>query len=277
MSARSFLSRFTVPARTALIPLVARAQARTLFPELGFVDKWAEHIVDALGIPLNAFGSDMASLRGAIIRAKWFDARCKRFFDTNPDGLGVALGAGLDTRYQRLNIDGIHWVDIDLPEMVAMKSRFTKATPYYRILSCDVTDLAWMDRIGWETGTPLILTAEGLLMYLAPNDVRNLFHSIAVRCSIGSAPVAFLFDYASPFLALNSWLHPALARAGAHFRWGLAGAGAVRLFDPRYEVVDDYDIMRDCGHQAAFVSLLHRSLSMGHPIFGLAHVELCRT
>jgi len=271
------LSALSVLGKTALIPLVARAQARTLFPELGFVDKQAEHMVEALRIPLNSFGTDFAWLRGTVLRARWFDDRCRRFFDANPSGLGVALGAGLDTRFQRLDRGGIRWIDLDLPEIIALKSRFVAATAHYRALACDVTDPAWMEQIGWRKGTPLILTAEGLLMYLVPSDVRNLFRGIAQRFSRGSAPVSVLFDYASPILVMNSWLHPALEHTDARFRWGLAGADAVRLFEPSYEVLEDYDISRDCSDHAAFISLLYRLMTMGRPFYGLAHVQLRRT
>lgn len=268
------LSELSVPARTALIPLVARAQARTLFPELDFVDEQAENIVEALGIPLDSFGMDLAWLRGTILRAKWFDDRCRQFFKANPSGLGVALGAGLDTRFQRLNEGMIRWVDLDLPEVIALKCRFVTATKHYRVLACDVTDPAWIDQIGWRVGMPLILAAEGLLMYLAPPDVRNLLREIAARFSCGEAPVSFLFDYASPLLVLNSGLHPALIHTDARFHWGLAGADAIRLIDPRYEVIEDYDISQDCGYPTSFVSLLHQLMTMGRPFYGLAHVQL---
>ena len=262
--------------KTALIPLVARAQARTLFPELGFVDEQAEYMVEALGIPLDSFGLDVAWLRGTILRAKWFDDRCRQFFKANPNGLGVALGAGLDTRFQRLNEGAIRWVDLDLPEVTDLKCRFVKVTENYRVLACDVTDPAWIDQIGWRAGLPLILTAEGLLMYLAPQDVRNLFREVAMHFSSGKAPFSFLFDYASPLLVLNSRFHPALMHTEARFRWGLAGAEAIRLFDPRYNIIEDYDISQDCGYPTFFVSALHQFMTMGQPFYGLAHVQLQR-
>jgi O-methyltransferase involved in polyketide biosynthesis len=167
------LSDLSVAATTALIPLVAHARARTLFPEMGFADEQAERMVEALGVPLDLFGTNLGWLRATILRARWFDDRCREFFTANPGGLGVSLGAGLDTRFQRLNKDTIRWVDLDLPEVIALKRRFVKATRHYRLLACDITDPAWAEQIGWRAGMPLCLIAEGLLMYLAPSDVRT--------------------------------------------------------------------------------------------------------
>ncbi len=185
------------------------------------------------------------------------------------------MGAGLNTRFQRLGRSQIRWVDLDLPEVIALKRRFVKPTKHYNLIACDVTDPAWMDRIGWQPGTPLVLTAEGLLMYLAPPDVRSLFRKIAARFSCGNAPVSLLFDYVSPPLAFNSWLHPALVRTDARFRWGLAGANAIRLFDPRYEILEDYDISQDCGYPTSLFSFWYRTMTMGLPLYGLAHAQLC--
>lgn len=267
-------SDMSAPAATALIPLVARAQARALFPELGFVDAEAERMVDALDLPLDSFGHDPGWLRGSVLRAKWFDNRCRRFFAANPRGLGIALGSGLNTRFLRLDLPDIDWIDIDLPEVIALKQRFVKTTNRYRMLDADVTDLSWIERIGWRPGTPVMLTAEGLLMYLAPAHVRALFRGIAAHFSAGGAAAEMLFDYASPLMVLNSALHPALRHTTARFRWALGEAGAVRDYDARYRVVEDYDIACDCGPPTALIALMHRMATLGRPFYGLAHLRL---
>ena len=275
--ARPFsLSDYSICAGTAFIPLLARAHAGTLFAELGFADRQAEVMATALGVPAGLFGADPGWMRGIVYRAKWFDERCRRFFAANPDGLGIALGAGFDTRFQRLGAAARRWVDLDLPEIIAMKRRFVAPTARYRMLACDVTDPAWMDRTGWRPGTPVVLTAEGVLMYIAPADVRRLFAAIAARFSEGGAPASVLFDYASPLAAVSSWLHPALEYTSARFRWGLAGAEAIRRIDRRFRVLEDRDIARECGPAAAVAASLHELMTMGGFLHGLAHLELER-
>lgn len=268
------LADYSVPAGTAFIPLIARARARTLFPELGFADREAEDIAAALGVPADLFGTDPGWMRGIVCRAQWFDARCRDFFAAHPDGLGIALGAGFDTRFRRLAGAARRWADLDLPEIIAVKRRFVAPTGRYRLLDGDVTDPAWIARTGWRPGTPVVLTAEGILMYLAPDDVRRLFAGIAARFSEGGAPAWVLFDYASPVAAFNSWLHPALQHSEARFRWGLARAGAIRRIDPRYQVVEDRDVARQCGPAAAVAAAMHELMTMGCFLHGLAHLEL---
>ncbi len=268
------LDAFSVRAGTAFIPLVARARARVQFPELDFADEAAEDIAAALGVPADLFGTDPGWMRGIVCRARWFDARCRDFFAAHPDGLGIALGAGFDTRFRRLAGAARRWVDLDLPEVIAVKRQFVAPTGRYRMLDCDVTDLAWIDRTGWRPGTPAVLTAEGILMYLAPAEVRELFRGIAARFGEGGAPVAVLFDYASPVAAFNSWLHPALQHTEARFRSGLSGAEALRRIDMRFRVVEDRDVARECGPAAAVAAAMHELMTLGGHLHGLAHVEL---
>ncbi|UCH75460.1 MAG: class I SAM-dependent methyltransferase [Rhodospirillales bacterium] len=275
--ARPFsLSDYSTGASTAFIPLLARAQARALFPELEFADPDAERIVKRLGLPADLFGTDPGWMRGIVCRAGWFDVCARRFLRAHPDGLGISLGAGFDTRLRRIGVRAQRWVDIDLPEVIAVKRRLVRATPRYRLLGCDIANHAWMGRVGWQPGTPLLLTAEGVLMYLAPDAVRRLFRGIADWFGRGGAPVAVLFDYAAQAAALHSWLHPALEYTSARFQWGLPAAEAIRRIDRRYRVVEDRDIARECGPAAAVAASLHELMTMGRFLHGLAHVELER-
>jgi len=268
------LSDYSTCAATAFIPLIARSRARTQFPDLGFADRDAEDIVAALGVPADLFGTDPGWMRGVVYRAKWFDEQCRRFFAANPKGLGIALGAGFDSRFRRLGGAARSWVDLDLTEVIAIKRRFIAPTPRYRMLAWDITDAGWMDRVGWRPGTPVVLAAEGVLMYLPPADVRRLFRDIAARFAEGGAPASVLFDYASPLAAVSSWLHPALEYTSARFQWGLARARAIRRIDRRYRIVEDRDIARECGPAAAVAASLHELMTMGGFLHGLAHLEL---
>ncbi len=268
------LTELSIPAATSLLPLVARARARTQFPGLGFVDENAEHMVEVLRIPPDLFGNDPTWLKSSILRAKWFDDRCREFLKSNPRALGISLGAGLDNRFQRLNEGDHRWVDVDLPEVTNLKSCFVNVSDNYQLLACDVTDPVWMDQIGWQPGTALILNAEGLLMYLDQDDVGRLFRTIAENFSRGGAATSFLFDYVSPFLAANSWVHPALAHTNASFRSGLVNARAIRSFDPRFEILEDYNVLQDSGYAALSFSIFHRTMTLGQPPCGLAHARL---
>src|SRR5919109_2028162 len=111
--ARVPVTGLTGVSETLLIPLIARAQARTRFPDLGFADPAAERILAQLDVDPDRFGQHVPTMRGAIIRAQAFDRLAAAFAAAHPSGLAVSLGAGLDTRADR--VAGLAWADMDLP------------------------------------------------------------------------------------------------------------------------------------------------------------------
>lgn len=78
-----------------------------------------------------------------------------------------------------------------------------------------VTDLDWLDAIPRDR--PIMVTAEGLLMYLAPADVRQLI------CRIGehSRRGRLACDVELPWAARLAKYNPVLRKAGAIHRWGI--------------------------------------------------------
>lgn len=93
----------------------------------------------------------------------------------------VNLGAGLDTRAFRLALPAdLCWFDLDLPEMVAHRRDCLKGeTPacQHTHIAVDLSDLPARNRVLASVhagGDPVLLITEGLLVYLAPDEVASL-------------------------------------------------------------------------------------------------------
>lgn len=90
----------------------------------------------------------------------------------------VELGCGLSTRRQRLaDLDQLAWLDVDLPEMIALRESLGAPPPHH---PGSVLDLAWLEVVPKST-TPPLLIAEGLFYYLPRAEVDRLFAAIAER------------------------------------------------------------------------------------------------
>ena len=72
------------------------------------------------------------------------------------------------------------WYDLDLPEVMRARERFFQETERYRFIRSSVLDLEWMDAIDRGDGTVLFI-AEGLLMYLREEEVRELVIALQDR------------------------------------------------------------------------------------------------
>jgi O-methyltransferase involved in polyketide biosynthesis len=149
---------------------------------------------------------DGGAERGAewhAMRVRAFDAEVRRFLAARPGGTVVALGEGLETQFQRVDDGRVRWVSIDLPETLALRRRVLPDGPRQRSLAFSATDTAWPEHVG--TREPVLITAQGLLMYLPPDEVAVLIE----RCARHFPGQALLFD------AVPGWMRAARARAGA--------------------------------------------------------------
>ncbi|MFD0327814.1 class I SAM-dependent methyltransferase [Streptacidiphilus monticola] len=162
-------------------PEAVRAVERTDFP-----------FRERFGPPHELMAQQMA------LRAAAFDAVTREFLDAYPEGTVVALGEGLETSYWRVDNGRLHWLTVDLPESLALRTRVLPAAPRQRTLACDARDPRWLDGLDPDAG--VLVTAEGLFMYLRPAEVRDLIRACAERLPGGG----LVFDAVPRWFAARS-------------------------------------------------------------------------
>ncbi len=135
------------------------------------------------------------------------------------------LAAGLDARAWRLPLPpSLRWIDVDLPGMVDYKMshmRNEKPVCQYEAIAVDLTSSANRDalfaQIGRTSSNMLVIT-EGLLIYLAPDDVTSLaraLHAIpSARWWISDIASPRLLEYVS-----RTW-GKHLEKGNAPFKFG---------------------------------------------------------
>lgn len=110
------------------------------------------------------------------MRARRFDHFVRNFVKKNPNGMVVNMGCGLDTRYERLNLQHkkeTEWFDLDLSEVIDIKKLFFQETEQYHLIGASVAESKWMAPIA-EKKRPVLFIAEGLFMYLTEGVVKSL-------------------------------------------------------------------------------------------------------
>jgi O-methyltransferase involved in polyketide biosynthesis len=261
---------------TLLIPLIARAQARTRFPDLHFADPAAERVLNQLDVDPHRFDQHVPTMRGAIIRAQAFDGIAAAFAAAHPGGLAVSLGAGLDTRAERVGADRLAWADMDLPVVADLRRRLLSPAAGERLVAGSVTDPDWPRHIGWEPGQPLLLIAEAVLMYLNPGDADAFLMRLPDQFRTG-AEIAF--DYGAPLMIRNTDRHPGLANTAARFQWSARGARKIARLHPRLRVLTDRNLSTGAlmpGPQGRALAATSSSLRVttGGWLYGLAHLAV---
>lgn len=91
------------------------------------------------------------------------------------------LGCGLSTRRNRLSALRVqHWVDVDLPEVVALRRSWGAGGTDHDHIAASVLDHTWMDQIHGDPSAHAFI-AEGLLYYLPRPQVDALFAELRRR------------------------------------------------------------------------------------------------
>jgi O-methyltransferase involved in polyketide biosynthesis len=122
------------------------------------------------------FGVSLGLLAG---RAVEIDRALRSWLERHPKGIVVSLGEGLETQSGRVDNSQLRWLSVDLPDAIRLRERFLAPTDRFRHIAASALDPVWMDAV--DPSSDVFIVAQGLLMYLAPEGVRQLFVSIADR------------------------------------------------------------------------------------------------
>ena len=181
-------------------------------------DPKAVELVERLDYPFEErFGRGRLGQWQAL-RVRCFDREIRRFLAEHPGATLVALGEGLETQFWRVDDGRVRWIGVDVPETVELRIRLLPDAPRRRSVAGSALDLRWMDEV--DGPGPVLVTAQGLLMYFDLRDARRLISACAERFAGG----ALLFD------AMPKWLSAASRRGALQgeggyrpppWRWGI--------------------------------------------------------
>lgn len=161
---------------TLLIPLLGRAlEAKKKRPLLA--DQKAVEIVSALDYDFEKWRT-LSALDGVCVRARLFDEMVQAFLTEHPSGTVVEIGAGLNTRYERLDNGKAKWLEIDLPDSMELRRRFFEDTSRRKMLVASVVDTDWYQHVRALPG-PYCFVTEAVIIYLDNEVVEGVVKRLA--------------------------------------------------------------------------------------------------
>ncbi|KAB7836951.1 class I SAM-dependent methyltransferase [Streptomyces mobaraensis] len=178
-------------ALTSLWTLHHRASAARRKPPL-LDDPVAVELVDRCAWPLETWFGRPRSLPEQYLarRARLYDAATAEFLRAHPEETVIALGEGLETQFWRVDNGTVRWLSVDLPDMLALRRAVLPHGGRQRAVGCSATDPRWAERTGTDIDTPVLISAQGLFMYLTPAEAAALVRLCAGRFRRG----VLLFD-----------------------------------------------------------------------------------
>jgi methyltransferase (TIGR00027 family) len=223
---------FTGVKETLLYTLYFRAlDQRSKHPIVG--DPWAAEVLERIGhIPRKArWGA--AGRFTPLLRARRLDDWTRRFLAGQREATVLHLGCGLDSRAFRVAPPpGVEWFDLDYPEVIELRDRLYPPREHYRTIASSVTDPDWV--AGIPADRPVLVVAEGLLMYLPQIELQGLLERLTGRFSRGE----LAFDAAGSLQGKMSRL----------FQWTLDSPRDLERWNPRLSLLEQVPVTADFQH-----------------------------
>ncbi|OQB25928.1 MAG: Leucine carboxyl methyltransferase [Chloroflexi bacterium ADurb.Bin180] len=168
-------------AQTNLITLYARALESQRDDAL-LRDERAVELVQGIDYDWTRIQLGEEDRVGLALRGLEMDRLCRDFMGRHPGGCAVHIGCGLDTRFWRVDDGQVLWYDLDLPQVIEGRRELIGGEQArYRMLASSVLDESWMHTLSCQQCGQVLFVAEGVLMYLQPQQVRWLVAMLARR------------------------------------------------------------------------------------------------
>jgi O-methyltransferase involved in polyketide biosynthesis len=119
--------------------------------------------------------------KAGVRRMKAFDNAANRFIAGNPKCTVINLACGFDTRFWRIENEKCTYIELDLPEVIALKREILKDHLSYELIGSSVLDTSWIDKVTINGNTDFLLLAEGLFPWIPQQDAARLFKEIGER------------------------------------------------------------------------------------------------
>ncbi len=217
-------------------------------------DEKAVEMIQNIEYDFARFNKAWASQVGVAVRTEILDEATTAFIRQYPDATVVNMGAGLCTRFSRVDNGRIIWYELDLPGAIELRRRFFKQTDRYQLIERSITDFEWMEQIQGEGNQPILFIGEGLFMYFEEQEVENIF----VEMTDHFLGAEVLFEINGPVSVGRSKHHDALSKTDgkAEFKWGPASGEVCDTWDDRIQFIREWNYLDRHRDRWRFMRLL---------------------
>ena len=265
---------------TLLLPLYARAKETEKKDPL-VCDTYARDILAKVDYDFSQFEKGQIENHQLIwaLRAYNFDTIVRTFLEDNRDAVVINIGAGLDTTFKRVDNGAVIWINIDLPDVAALRQKLIPDTEREMTIAKSVFDFTWIDDIALKTkGKPIMIMAAGVLFYFETSDIKTLF------CNLAKAyPLAHVVFDAMSWVAVWASNLTIMRKSGmdssARLKWHLKSASCLREWVPTLKIIEEYPIfsrvrIRDDWDKKVIRDLKIANVLHLNNIYKMVHVQL---
>jgi O-methyltransferase involved in polyketide biosynthesis len=218
-----------------LVPLYGRAvDSLQKHPILN--DRKAAEMVQCIDWDFQKFHQTRRVV-GCTLRTAMFDEWVKAFVKRHPEGTVVEIGAGLNTRFERVDNGTVHWFDLDLPDTVELRKKFFADSGRRVTLAGSVVDAEWMAAVRQSPG-PYLFVAEAVFMYLTAEEVQTALEQIAR----GFPGARIAFDTVTGLAVKHGNKDHERLKLGARFAWACEDPREIERWGSGWRLVESRSV-----------------------------------
>jgi methyltransferase (TIGR00027 family) len=223
-----------------LLPVLYARAVESRRPDGIISDPVAENWVSRIDYDFSQYDASHANNLGIAIRTEILDEYCRAFITKHPNATIINVGAGLDTRWFRMDNGHITWIEVDLPETIALREQVVETHERYHLWSADALNTTWMERLKtmYTPEDGLLFIVEGLIMYFTEAQNQSLLRAWAER--FPSAEM--LLEVMGRSQAQRTERNDAISKTSASFVWGLRDVTTLADWHPQLVYLSDISL-----------------------------------
>jgi methyltransferase (TIGR00027 family) len=183
------------------------------------------------------------------LRARKYDRIVNDFISNHPSCTLINLGCGFDTRFWRINNKECTYIELDLPESVAMKKEIFKDKLSFELIGCSVLDPSWIEKVTAKGSRNFLLVAEGLFMYLPKEEVIPIFKKISTSFNDSQ----FVLEVVTEKYTRGIWKKMVEMKikqslgldAGSYYNFGIGKAEEIESYGEGIKIINEWSYMED--------------------------------
>jgi O-methyltransferase involved in polyketide biosynthesis len=257
---------------TLLLPLWGRA-IETIKPKPLLVDNKAVSIIASLPYDFSVIANNVSKLSQLswIARSIFFDKEIKAFIADNPDATIVNIGCGLDTTFDRVDNGKIQWIDLDLPDSIALRRNYISESDRRKFVPMSVFNTDWYKNI--ESSNKVMLLIAGVLYYFDKAEVKKLFSDF--HRFIPGAEI--VFDYTSTKgvkIANKKVIEQGGMDKSAYLKCGIDNILEIETLNENIEVISNMPMFKEHKKNYPIIKRIGMNISDMMKIMSLTHIKI---
>ncbi|WGW00209.1 class I SAM-dependent methyltransferase [Vibrio sp. YMD68] len=128
------------------------------------------------------------------------DLQVNAFIKRSPDAWIINVGAGLDTRFYRVDDGLCHWVELDITENLLWREKLFHKSERYLHHCGSVDDLQWLDQLPIPNHANVMIVCEHALLDLSHSHVAKFVQALGRHFDSATACFVIAGDKTSTHL-----------------------------------------------------------------------------